>query len=213
MIRSTLIALVMPAIVALPLSAGALPIALTLDTSANASIQQALNTPCVIGNPSCNNPAGFDFTLLPVNPPSPDTQSSPTYTVGQIRTVLGGSSTFSIGVDISQAPGQAAYSLSSFTVNIAGGDAFQYLGPTLLTSAGNGFADALLNTVDLTQFAGSASVIFTLNYGNQNGAREQFFLISGDGPPAPVPEPATLLLFGTTMAGLGLARRRWRRSP
>jgi hypothetical protein len=191
-----------------PLTVGAVPIALTLDTTQAAVFQQTLNNPCVIGNPSCNNPAGFGFTVLPVNPTSPQVTVSPTYTVDQIRTLLGGTSTFFIGIDISQAPGQGPYGLNSFTVNVGGSDAFQYTGPTDLSSSGNGFSDALLKTVDLGGFAGSADVIFSVNFSNDNGAREQFFVVSSQEPPATVPEPATLLLLGSTMAGLGFLQRR-----
>jgi hypothetical protein len=196
------------ALTILPLTAGAVPIALTLDTTQTSVFQQTLNSPCVIGNPSCNNPAGFLFTLLPVSPTSPQVTVSPTYTVDQIRTLLGGINTFFIGIDISQAPGQGPYGLNSFTVNVEGSDVFQYTG---LASSGNGFSDALLKTVDLTGFAGSANVIFTVNFSNDNGAREQFFVVSSEAPSS-VPEPATLLLLGSTMAGLGfLQRRRARR--
>ena len=191
-----------------PLTVGAVPIALTLDTTQTAVFQQTLNNPCVIGNPSCNNPGGFNFTLLPVNPTSPQVTASPPYTVDQIRTLLGGTSTFFIGIDISQAPGQGPYGLNSFTVNVGGSDAFQYTGPTDLSSSGNGFSDALLKTVDLGGFAGSANVIFSVNFSNDNGAREQFFLVSSQEPPATVPEPATLLLLGSTMAGLGFLQSR-----
>lgn len=189
----------------LPLVAEAVPVALTPDVGV---YQQTENSPCVIGNPSCNNPAGFDFTLLPVNPTSPQITSSPTYTVDQIRTLIGGE-TFFIGIDISQAQGQEDYTLNSFLVNIGGVDAFLFTGPEDFTSSGNGFSDFVLKTVDLTSFAGAANVIFTANFSNDNGAREQFFLVSTEAPPAPVPEPATLLLLGGTMAGLGLARRRY----
>ena len=212
--QPVLIVLVGLALLGLPVSAWAVPFALTLDTSQTAVFQQTQNNPCVIGNPSCNNPGGFSFTVLPVNPSSPQITVSPTYTVGQITTLLGGNTSFFIGIDISQAPGQGAYSLNSFTVNIGGTDAFQYTGPTDLTSTGNGFSDALLKTVDLSSFLGSANVIFSVNFSNDNGAREQFFLVSSEAPPAPVPEPATLLLFGSAMAGLGLLRRRRaRRQP
>ena len=83
------------------------------------------NNLCVIGNPSCNNPVGFGFTVLPVNPTSPQVTVSPTYPVDQIRTLLGGGNVFFIGVDISQAQGkgQAAYTLNSFTLNLGGTDA------------------------------------------------------------------------------------------
>ena len=209
--RVVLSGLLVLALSSLPLDAEAVPIALNLDTTQAAVFQQTQNNPCVIGNPSCNNPAGFGFTLLPVNPTSPQVTVSPTYTVDQIRTLLGGINTFFIGIDISQAPGQGPYSLNSFTVNVGGSDAFQYIGPTDLTSSGNGFSDALLKTVDLGGFAGSANVIFTVNFSNDNGAREQFFVVSSQEPPAAVPEPATLLLLGSTMAGLGFLRRRRRR--
>jgi hypothetical protein len=55
-------------------------------------------------------------------------------------------------------------------------------------------------------------VIFTANFSNDNGAREQFFVVSSEAPPAPTPEPATLVLLGSTLAGAGLiGRRRARR--
>lgn len=189
----------------LPLTVGAVPIALTPDIGV---YQQTQNNPCVIGNPSCNNPDGFAFTLLPVNPASPQVTASPTYTVDQIRTLLGGDAFF-IGIDISQAPGQGPYTLNSFLVNIGGADEFLFTGPQDFASSGNGFSDIVLKTIDLTSFAGAANVIFTANFSNDNGAREQFFLVSTEAPPSPVPEPATILLLGSTLAGLGLARRRY----
>lgn len=202
---SVLIGFIALASVGLPVCAWAVPIALTPGSGV---FQQTQNDPCVIGNPSCNNPAGFAFTVLPVNPTSPQVTVSPTYTVDQIRTLLGGN-VFSIGVDISQAQGQGqpAYTLNSLTLNIGGTDAFQFTGPQDFTGAGNGFSDFVLKTVDLSPFAGSANAIFTVNFSNDTGAREQFFLVSSETPPAPVPEPATLLLFGSTMAAVGLIRR------
>jgi hypothetical protein len=188
-----------------PLVTEAVPVALTPDAGV---FQQTQNNPCVIGNPSCNNPAGFGFTLLPVNPTSPQITISPTYSVDQIRTLLNGSNTFFIGVDISQAQGQLAYTLNSFSVNIGGTDAFQFTGPQDFTSSGNGFSDFVLKTIDLTTFAGNAPVVFTANFSNDNGAREQFFVVSSAEPPATVPEPATLLLVGSTLAATGLLRRR-----
>ncbi len=116
------IGLAVMGLIGLPVSAGAVPIALTLDTTQAAVFQQTLNNPCVIGNPSCNNPGGFTFTLLPVSPTSPQVTVSPTYTVDQIRTLLGGTSTFFLGIDISQAPGQGPYGLNSFMVNVGGSD-------------------------------------------------------------------------------------------
>lgn len=203
--RSIAIAFVTLLLAGVPLVTEAVPVALTPDAGV---FQQPQNNPCVIGNPSCNNPAGFDFTLLPVNPTSPQITSSPTYSVDQIRTLLNGGNTFFIGVDISQAQGQPAYTLNSFSVNIGGTDAFQFTGPQDFTSSGNGFSDFVLKTIDLTTFVGNAPVVFTANFSNDNGAREQFFVVSSAEPPATVPEPATLLLVGSTLAATGLLRRR-----
>jgi hypothetical protein len=205
---SSLLGLTILMLAGLPLTAGAVPIALTPGPGV---YQQTQNNPCVIGNPSCNNPAGFEFTTLPVSPTLPQITTSPTYTVDQIRTLLGGSNTFFIGVDISQAQGQGQgeYLLNSFTVNVGGTDAFKFEGPQGFTSSGNGFSDFVLTTVDLTSFASSANVFFTVNFSNDTGAREQFFLASTDAPPAPVPEPTTLVLLGTTLAGVGFVRRRY----
>jgi len=85
---------VMLVLVGAPFSAEAVPVALTPDAGV---FQQTQNNPCVIGNPSCNNPAGFGFTTLPVNPTSPQITTSPTYSVDQIRTLLGGGNSSSSG--------------------------------------------------------------------------------------------------------------------
>ena len=207
-LRLIAIAFVVLMLAGVPLVTEAVPLTLTPDAGI---FQQTQNNPCVIGNPSCNNPAGFGFTTLPVNPTSPQITSSPTYSVDQIRTLLGGGNTFFIGVDISQAQGQPAYTLNSFTVNVGGTDAFQFTGPQDFTSSGNGFSDFVLETIDLTSFAGNAAVVFTANFSNDNGAREQFFVVSSNEPPATVPEPATLLLVGSSLAAAGLLGRRARR--
>src|SRR5260370_32820822 len=93
------IGLAVMGLIGLPVSAGAVPIALTLDTTQAAVFQQTLNNPCVIGNPSCNNPGGFTFTLLPVSPTSPQGTLPPPYTVDQIRTLLGGARTVLLRID------------------------------------------------------------------------------------------------------------------
>ena len=82
--------------------AGAEPIRLTVLTGP--SIQQTENRPCVIGDPSCHNPDFLPYTLIaPQN--EGGTLTSPEYTVGQIRNVVGGDE-FVIGLDLNQARGQ-----------------------------------------------------------------------------------------------------------
>jgi PEP-CTERM motif-containing protein len=67
---------------------------------------------------------------------------------------------------------------------------------------------ALPTSLNLVQF--NSTALFSLRFGDPSSP------ISVSGPvtrldPAPVPEPTTLLLFGTTAAGLGLARWRQRK--
>ena len=52
---------------AAPFTADAAVQALTLENPGLTVFQQTLNNPCVIGDPSCNQPAGFDMTLIPPN--------------------------------------------------------------------------------------------------------------------------------------------------
>lgn len=180
----------------------AAPITLTLE---ELSLQQTLNTPCVIGDPSCNNPAGFDFTTIPAND-SADSLTSPTYTVGQIRDLVGGNA-FSVGIDINEP--DTSYTLDSFTLSIDGTVEFTF-GPSVLTVVndhGNGFSDFALTGFDLTPFAADSSAVFGLTYTDAQGGREQYFTLAGTPSPTEVPEPASLLLMGTALAG-GLIKRR-----
>src|SRR5437899_1362906 len=106
-------------LVMIPAAAGA--VALTFESPGSQIFQQTLNNPCILGDPSCNNPGGFGFTLLPVQ--TDGTYSSPMYTVGQITALVG--NTFSVGLDINQATQNVpAYTLNgavSFSLNINGG--------------------------------------------------------------------------------------------
>jgi hypothetical protein len=74
-----------------------------------------------------------------------------------------------------------------------------------LTGTGSGTVQTFIVPNDATRlFLGTMDGFGWFNNSGQ-------FVVSGDvsGDLAPIPEPATLLLFATTAAGLGLAR--WRR--
>jgi hypothetical protein len=202
-------------VLALPRATQAEPIGLTVDTTT--SIQQVLNTPCVIGDPSCRNPESFPFTLLEPQMASA-TVSSPTYTAAQIAAMVGGN-TFDVGVDLNQAPGHddGAYRLLAFTMSINGAVVYSLPSPVTLMpiNPGNGYSDALIQGFDLSGVAPTATVVFTATFAGGTAGREQYFLRTlqnggGGDDDAPVPEPASLLLVGSGIAGLLLRRHRRR---
>jgi len=185
-------------------SAVANPITLTVQTGP--MLQQITNRPCVIGDPSCHNPSTLPFTLLSPQDAA-DVVSSPTYTVDEIRSLVG--NTFSIGVDLNQALGQndGAYVLKAFTMSENGVTMFSTSGPVTLTplSPGNGFSDALISGFDLTGLPGNTKITFTTDFSGGTAGREQYFLHNGDvtgDTPSATPEPGTWLLLATGAAAL-----------
>jgi hypothetical protein len=179
---------------------------LTLDINPSNTYQQQQNSPCVIGDPSCQNPSGFGSTTLSPSTSTYTDVNSPSYTVQQIRDLVGDN--FLVGIDVNTTTHpQATEILDSFSLAIAGTTQFTYTGPQQLNTNnnGNGYSDALLSGFDLSSFNGSSSAVFTVSYHDATDGREQFFLISGQA--SPVPEPATLGLIGLGLAALALRRK------
>ncbi len=82
------------------------------------------------------------------------TLTSPAYTVGQIRNVVGGDA-FVIGLDLNQAKGQegGAYTLESFSLSVDGTTRFATSEPVNLVplNFGNGFSDATIVMFNLSR--------------------------------------------------------------
>jgi len=171
---------------------------LTLDISPATAYQQTQSSPCVIGNPSCNNPTGFDFTTLAPATSTYTDIGSPVYTVQQIHDLVG--NTFFIGIDVNTTTHPMATEiLDSFRLDIGGTTAFSYTGPQQLmtNNNGNGWSDAILSGFDLSSFLSTASAQFFVTYHDATSGREQFFLASNQNPPPheSVPEPASAALL------------------
>jgi PEP-CTERM motif-containing protein len=198
-----------------PAIASAEPVSLTVNTET--SLQQILNRPCVIGDPSCHNKDVLPYTLIGPRMGS-GTLESPTYTVQQLRDLIGGD-TFSIGVDLNQAMGHdnGAYDLLRFTMSVNGTIVSSTTKSWTLipTNPGNGFSDAAILGFDLSGFAPTDKVVFATTFSGARAGREQYFLqtalgTGGSGPASPVPEPASIILLGSGLAGIAAAYRRKR---
>ena len=178
--------------------------------------QQTTNNPCVIGDPSCNNPATFpNFTTLPVA--TSYDSLSPLYTVADIRGVVG--NTIVMGFDINDT--SVTQTLSLFTMLINGSVVDTYTGaPTLVPPTtgggnGNGYADyTFTGFTDLTSYKTTDTVQFHVIMPLVNDGREEFFLLSanGGGGGQAVPEPVSFLLAGGGLIGIYFLRRRQAKS-
>ena len=176
--------------------------------------QQTTNSPCVFDNSSCNQPAGFPAALLPVA--SSYDQDSLTYTVGQIRGIVGDS--FFVGMDVNQTSTNQTLSLFSMSIGGVLTDSTNILTvggmevpPTVGGGNGNGYADYILT--GFTSLAGldaNTTVTFHVTMPLVNDGREQFFLLSNNA--SSVPEPITVALTGSGLLGLFLLKKRFAKS-
>lgn len=186
---------------------------LTLENPGTTQYQQTLNSPCVIGDPSCKNT--LPYTLIPNS--SAYDLISPYYTIEQIRGIVG--DVFFVGIDVNTTTRPlATEQLDFFGVYVNGVLQFEYSPgtPTQLytLSNGNGYSDALLKGFDLSAFAAGSDVAFRASIDNATDGREQFFLVSSTdpgNPPTEIPEPGTTAILGLGLLGLGMISLRGRK--
>ncbi len=186
---------------------------ITLDSSGLTVFQQTTNNPCVIGDPSCQEPAGFTYNSQS-GPAAGGTYDlfSPTYHVGAQAGVASGNlipTTFTLGIDTNYANTLEFYDFvkvyvnGSLTYDVANSWLSGTGGTTLAQHNGNGYSDAILTGYS---FNVGDNVVFEAKWHNDTDGMEEFFIIPTGSPS--VPEPSTLLLLGGGLVGLAFYGRK-----
>jgi hypothetical protein len=173
--------------------------------------QQTAQSPCIFSNPSCTN-GGFVATPLPSGGAVTAYDSlSPVYSGSTLMSIIGAGNSMLLGLDINQASGAPAQTLTSFTMLKNGSVVDTFTGSANNVAAGNngnGYADYVLG--NFSSFLSTDTIQFHFVFNDANDGTENVFLIGAPGT-ATVPEPTTSMLFGSGLAALGLARRFWKK--
>lgn len=189
-------------------SASSNVLVLTADNSN--SYQQGVQNPCIFTNTSCTN-GTFTGTALVQGGNIPTYDAFVTYSGATLLNIIGVGNSLILGIDINQASGQPAQTLSSFQLLVNGKLTDTYDGTTgnvPATSNGNGYADYILS--NFSTFLATDTLRFNFLFTNANDGTENVFIASRPGPLPIVslPEPGSLVLFSLGLLGLALGRKK-----
>jgi len=193
---------------------------------------QSTSAPCIIcGTTQAHNPAGFGYNNFKATGGDSNYNlysTTPTaelgngvvgnpYTVQQL--VNAGGSIFDVAIDVDTTSAKSE-TLQFFEVLINGVQQFVYNTPTNIANGinnqGNGYADWLLKTVNLSTFAATDTVLFHATWSGAVDGPESFFLTNFSGQncvgctpgPTSIPIPPALPLFVAGMIGIGWISRK-----
>ena len=173
--------------------------------------QQTVQNPCIFTNASCQQ-GDWVGTALPVGGAVDGYDEVASYTNSELQAKLG-TDVLMLGIDINQASGQPAQTLSAFEMLVDDVivDSFYFDGSGNVAAGnnGNGYADYLLSNFSLlSSFNPDSIIAFHFVFDDANDGTENVFMIAGEGQNTPVPEPASMLLLGTGLLVAARARRR-----